>query len=150
MFPLPFGCCGRKSATSHSRQVLKPKSIFGTPEITFARLPLAIIQDHEQANERSTEDVVTESYAQPEASNAEYSVAADPSSSSDNAVKKAELPTRRDSLENKDVQRVSYCNSAALFLCLHVTILSLHTRIVSARGIGRGKAASSKNILGFV
>jgi hypothetical protein len=76
--PLPFDCYERKSATSYSRQVLKPRSIFGMPEITFAKLPLAIIQEHEQANERSIEDVVTESYAQPDASNA------------DNAVKKAE------------------------------------------------------------
>jgi hypothetical protein len=65
---------------------------------------MAIIQDHEQANERPIEDVVTEA----------YSVAVDPSSSSDNTVEKAEVPTRRGSLKlNQDLQRVSCYNSAA-------------------------------------
>jgi hypothetical protein len=65
---------------------------------------MAIIQDHEQENERPIEDVVTEA----------YSVSVDPSSSSDNTVEKAEVPTRRGSLKlNQDLQRVSYYNSAA-------------------------------------
>ena len=115
---LPFDCSGNRSS---SGRILKPRPIFGTERITFARLSQSLLhaRKDQDIQEDSIHDAIVNSYAAIESERSDDApddsndITAIEHNASNNA--KTEGPVRRGSLVNvmDNMQRVSRFNRAA-------------------------------------